>query len=137
MALPKGPSSESEESQGEEDGRHGEKSDSDREDNNGGKQQQQQQRPTRSAYQRRKRLHDIQNPYLRVIVAESRRAAGDAGDGDISDLEDFIVSNPERDYGEFITNHFPMPPESDAGEDGEGSEDEYDDSEEESSSDEE
>lgn len=83
----------------------------------------------RSAYQRRKRLHDIQNPYLRVIVAESRRAAGDAADGDISDLEDFIVTNPERDYAEFVTDHFPMAPDSDADE--EESEDEDEDSDDE------
>lgn len=71
-----------------------------------------------TAYQRRKRLQDIRNPYLRAIVAESRRAAGDAADGDLSDLEDFIVTNPERDYGEFIADHFPMAPESDEGESG-------------------
>jgi hypothetical protein len=76
-----------------------------------------------SAYERRKRLKDIRNPYLRVIVAESRRAAGDAADGDLSDLEDFIVANPERDYGDFIADHFPMAQESD-GEEGEEDSDE-------------
>jgi hypothetical protein len=65
-----------------------------------------------SAYERRKRLKDIRNPYLRVIVAESRQAAGDAADGELSDLEDFIVANPERDYGGFIADHFPMAEES-------------------------
>jgi hypothetical protein len=76
-----------------------------------------------SAYERRKRLKDIRNPYLRVIVAESRRAAGDAADGELSDLEDFIVANPERDYGDFIADHFPMAQESDGDEeDSEGEE---------------
>jgi len=76
-----------------------------------------------TAYQRRKRLQDIRNPYLRAIVAESRKTAGDAADGDLSDLEDFIVTNPERDYGEFIADHFPMAPDD--------SDEEPDDSEEE------
>lgn len=70
-------------------------------------------RPMRSAYERRRRLQDIQNPYLRAIVQESKRDAGDINDGDLSDLEDFIVANPERDYGDFIASHFPMAPESD------------------------
>lgn len=69
-----------------------------------------------SAYERRKRLKDIRNPYLRVIVAESRRVAGGAADGELSDLEDFIVANPERDYGDFIADHFPMAQESDGDE---------------------
>jgi len=33
-----------------------------------------------TAYQRRKRLQDIRNPYLRAIVAESRKTAGDAAE---------------------------------------------------------
>jgi len=69
-----------------------------------------------SSYERRKRLKDIRNPYLRVIVAESRQVAGGAADGELSDLEDFIVANPERDYENFIADHFPMAQESDGDE---------------------
>ena len=38
--------------------------------------------------------------------------------GNLNGLEDFIVANPERDYGDFIADHFPMAQESD-GEEGE------------------
>lgn len=65
-----------------------------------------------SSYERRKRVQEIRNPYLQAIVAESRRAAGDAADEDLSDLEDFIVANPNRDYAHFISNHFPLASES-------------------------
>jgi hypothetical protein len=65
-----------------------------------------------SSYERRKRVQEIKNPYLRAIVAESRRAAGEAVDEDLSDLEDFIVANPNRDYADFISNHFPLASES-------------------------
>ena len=86
-----------------------------------------QEQSSRSAWHRNKRLKDIKNPYLRVIVAESRRTMGEAADGELSDLEDFIVANPERDYGHFIENHFPMAAESD--EDGGGREEEEDEEE--------
>lgn len=33
---------------------------------------------------------------------------GDLDADDLSDLEDFIVVNPERDYGSFIARHFPQ-----------------------------
>lgn len=62
----------------------------------------------RAAGSRKKRIKDIRNPYLRAIMAEGRRGDG-VTDADLSDLEDFIVANPSRDYEEFITNHFPMP----------------------------
>jgi hypothetical protein len=37
----------------------------------------------------------------------------DVGDDDLSDLEDFIVTNPKRDYALFIQDHFPMACEDD------------------------
>ena len=83
----------------------------------------------RSAYERRRRLKDIRNPYLRAIVAESGRGAGEVNEGDLSDLEDFIVANPDRDYGGFIAAHFPMAVDSE--DDGEEEEEEEVDVEEE------
>eukprot|EP00887_Chlorella_sp_A99_P006362 scaffold3.g6362.t1 len=60
----------------------------------------------RNRHGRQRRLRDVSNPYLRAILAESE------GDGldceDLSDLEDFIVANPERDYSGFIRRHFPQ-----------------------------
>jgi hypothetical protein len=55
-----------------------------------------------------KRLKDISNPFVKAILQESGRKETDALDDDeLSDLEDFIVANPDTDYVDLISNHFP------------------------------
>lgn len=50
-----------------------------------------------------RRVEDVRNPYLKAIIAETNELL----DEDLSELEDFIVFNPSRDYRQFIENHFP------------------------------
>ncbi|KAL4458540.1 hypothetical protein ABPG75_013405 [Micractinium tetrahymenae] len=54
---------------------------------------------------RRKRLRDVRNPAVRAMLAEDG-GAGDLDASDLSDLEDFLVFNPERDYAAFFRRHF-------------------------------
>jgi hypothetical protein len=73
---------------------------------------------------KKRKMADIQNPYLRAILSEShfggpREEVDDDGD-DLSDLEDFIVYNPGRDYDAFILEHFPTKEEDDVDDDGDG-----------------
>jgi hypothetical protein len=75
---------------------------------------------------KKRKMADIQNPYLRAILSEShyggaREEVVDDGD-DLSDLEDFIVYNPGRDYDAFILEHFPTKEEDevDVDDDGDG-----------------
>ena len=62
-----------------------------------------------TAYQKQKRLQRIKNPFVRAIVQEAGRGKKSNIDDDLSDLEDFIVADPDKDYGDFIKTHFPMP----------------------------
>eukprot|EP00890_Picochlorum_soloecismus_P000254 jgi/Picsp_1/1229/NSC_04710-R1_hypothetical protein CHLNCDRAFT_135579 [Chlorella variabilis] len=62
-----------------------------------------------TAYQKQKRLQRIKNPFVRAIVHEAGRGKNSNVDDDLSDLEDFIVADPDKDYGDFIKTHFPMP----------------------------
>lgn len=62
-----------------------------------------------TAYQKQKRLQRIKNPFVRAIVHEAGRGKNSRIDDDLSDLEDFIVADPDKDYGDFIKTHFPMP----------------------------
>ena len=55
-----------------------------------------------------KRMKDITNPFVKAILQESGKKDDDLVEDDLSDLEDFIVANPETDYVEFIDNHFPL-----------------------------
>ena len=55
-----------------------------------------------------KTVQDIKNPFVRAIIQESGRKGSDALDDDVSDLEDFIVADPTKDYDEFIADHFPL-----------------------------
>ncbi|KAL4859302.1 Microsomal glutathione S-transferase 3 [Chlorella vulgaris] len=55
--------------------------------------------------QRGRRLKDVRNPALRAMLAEDG-CAGELDAEDLSDLEDFIVCNPERDYDSFFRRHF-------------------------------
>ncbi|KAI8108279.1 hypothetical protein M9434_006306 [Picochlorum sp. BPE23] len=75
----------------------------------------------RSTNARGKTVKDIQNPFVRAIVQESGRKGSDALDDDVSDLEDFIVADPGKDYEEFIADHFPLDQSSnDSGPDDDG-----------------
>ncbi|GAB4814377.1 hypothetical protein N2152v2_001423 [Parachlorella kessleri] len=75
-------------------------------------QQQQQQEDGQQAQggrrRRRRRLKDIKNPALRAMIADGGCIAEDLEADDLSDLEDFIVHNPSRDYGHFFAEHFPQ-----------------------------
>ncbi|KAI3435901.1 hypothetical protein D9Q98_001959 [Chlorella vulgaris] len=55
--------------------------------------------------QRGRQLKDVRNPALRAMLAEDG-CAGELDAEDLSDLEDFIVCNPERDYDSFFRRHF-------------------------------
>ena len=55
-----------------------------------------------------KRMKDITNLFVKAILQESGKKDDDLVEDDLSDLEDFIVANPETDYVEFIDNHFPL-----------------------------
>lgn len=55
-----------------------------------------------------KRMRDITNPFVKAILQESGRKDEDLLDDDLSDLEDFIVANPNTDYVDFIDKHFPL-----------------------------
>ncbi|KFM26161.1 hypothetical protein F751_4654 [Auxenochlorella protothecoides] len=57
-------------------------------------------------------LARVTNPYLKAVLCEEGGEC--VGEGELSDLEDFIVANPERDYGSFIGAHFPRPHESES-----------------------
>ncbi|KAL6776262.1 hypothetical protein ACKKBG_A20440 [Auxenochlorella protothecoides x Auxenochlorella symbiontica] len=65
-----------------------------------------------AAARRRARLARVTNPYLKAVLCEEGGEC--VGEGELSDLEDFIVANPERDYGSFIGAHFPRPHESES-----------------------
>ena len=62
-----------------------------------------------SSYQRQKRLQEVKNPFVRAILNEAGRKANDAIEDDLSDLEDFIVADPDKNYDQFISDHFPLP----------------------------
>ena len=65
-------------------------------------------RSSESKAKQAKRLKDISNPFVKAILQESGRKETDALDDDeLSDLEDFIVANPDTDYVDLISNHFP------------------------------
>ncbi|PRW60124.1 hypothetical protein C2E21_1573 [Chlorella sorokiniana] len=53
---------------------------------------------------RRRRMGEVRNPAVRAMLAEDGGAGLD--DDDLSDLEDFLVFNPERDYDAFFKRHF-------------------------------
>ena len=55
-----------------------------------------------------RRIKDVINPFVKAILQESGKQDDDYVEDDLSDLEDFIVANPEVDYVEFIDNHFPL-----------------------------
>lgn len=57
---------------------------------------------------RGKRMKDISNPFVKAILQEAGKKDEDYVEDDLSDLEDFIVANPETDYVEFIDQHFPL-----------------------------
>ena len=67
----------------------------------------------RTSYEKQKRRRSIRNPFLRAIVDEAGRGASEILDEDLSDLEDFIVADPTKDYSKFIADHFPLPEDSD------------------------
>ena len=58
---------------------------------------------------KRKTIKDVENPYLRAALMEEGPDSDDDFllDDDLSDLEDFIVTNPDVDYVEFLHDHFP------------------------------
>lgn len=58
---------------------------------------------------KRKKIDDVENAYVRAALLEdgSDLNEDDLLDDDLSDLEDFIVTNPDVDYVEFLHDHFP------------------------------
>ena len=58
---------------------------------------------------RRKKIDDVENAYVRAALMEDGVDLDDDHllDEDLSDLEDFIVTNPDVDYVEFLHDHFP------------------------------
>lgn len=61
------------------------------------------------AEKKRKKIDDVENAYVRAALLEDGADIDDGHllDDDLSDLEDFIVTNPEVDYVEFLHDHFP------------------------------
>jgi hypothetical protein len=61
------------------------------------------------ADRKRKTMKDVSNPYVKAMLHETGRSEDDfLLEDDLSDLEDWIVANPDTDYVEFLRDHFPQ-----------------------------